>query len=121
MLKKAAVEVSIVGHYHSAGQALEHIAQDGIKGGSVAYISTSNPVDASGTKVPFRTEKSAPGIGGLPARVQADNGELDDPVVRTRIEASRLTVDYCEGTRIQSLFPFSASMITADFYRKPTI
>ncbi len=121
MLKKATVEASIVGHYHSAGQALEHIAQDSIKGGSVAYISTSNPVNVSGTKVPFRTEKSAPDISRLPTLVQADYGELDDPVVRTRMEASRLAVDYCEGAWFHGYLPFPTSMITGVFYRKSTL
>jgi hypothetical protein len=90
-----------VSNHHSAGKSIEHIAEDGVERGGVAYVASSNSMDSRGSQIPFRAQQGAPDVVRFPALVQIDDGQLDDPMMTSRVKAGRLAVDYRERTRIQ--------------------
>lgn len=103
MLEEAAVEASVVRDHHPAGQAVEHVADNCVEGGGVAYIASPNPVDARRSQIALGTEQGAPDIRRLPFGAQADDGELDDSMVAAGVYAGRLAVNHRERARIQTV------------------
>jgi hypothetical protein len=81
-------------HDRSPREAVEHVSENVLEPRGVPQITPSDAVDSGRPKVSVDPQQAGPTINRLTGGVDIDDRQLDDPVMRARMDASRLAIDY---------------------------